>query len=178
MSGQVRICVRQGRECIELAPGTPTLSSEQSSWEGALLERHAHGPHTADRHQHLSHFVCLHLSEPAPFVWRSQGKQGTKIIGPGSIMVVSRGTEDSVSFPKPVERILLNLEPSVCSRRFLTMTQDAMWNSLTNGECLIRRLNTFFVHSKQISKPASLGAGSSESPCSVRSLCIFKAVMV
>ena len=118
MSSQVRICVRQGRECIELAPGTPTLSSAQSPWEGALLERHAHGPHTADRHQHLSHFVCLHLSEPTPFLWRSQGKQGNKIIGPGSIMVVSRGTEDSVSFPKPVERILLNLEPSVLQQAF------------------------------------------------------------
>jgi AraC family transcriptional regulator len=78
-----------------------------------LLERYSHGPHAVDKHQHLSHFVCLHLGEPAPLVWRSQGKQGNKIIGSGSIMVVSRGTEDSVSFPKPVKRILLNLEPKL-----------------------------------------------------------------
>lgn len=61
----------------------------------------------------MSHFVCLHLSEPAPFAWRSQGKQGNKIIGSGSIILVTRGTEDSVSFPKPVKRILVNLEPSL-----------------------------------------------------------------
>ncbi len=98
---------------MALAPWSPTLSSAQSPWEGALLERHAHGPHTADKHQHLSHFVCLHLSEPAPFVWRAEGKQGNKTLGSGSILVVSRGTEDTVSFPKPVRRILLNLEPNV-----------------------------------------------------------------
>lgn len=113
MFGQDRIRVRRGHECVALAPGIPTLSSAQFACEGALLERHSHGPHTADKHQHLSHFVCLHLSEPAPLVWRSQGKQGNKTIGPGSIIVVSRGTEDSVSFPKPVKRILLNLEPNV-----------------------------------------------------------------
>lgn len=111
-----RIRVRQGGEYIPLAPGMPTLSSAQSPWEGALLERHAHGPHTADRHQHLSHFVCLHLSEPAPFLWRSQGKQGNKTLGPGSVIVASRGTEDTVSFPEAVRRILLNLEPSVLQK--------------------------------------------------------------
>jgi AraC family transcriptional regulator len=108
-----RIRVRQGGEYIALAPGTPTLSSAHSPWEGALLERHAHGPHTADRHQHLSHIICVHLGEPAPFVWRSQGKQGNKTLVAGAVIVASRGTEDSVSFPKPVRRILLNLEPSV-----------------------------------------------------------------
>jgi len=91
----------------------PALSSAQLPWEGALLERYAHGPHTADRHQHLSHFVCLHLSEPAPFVWRSEGKQGNEMLASGSIIVVSRGSEDSASFPKPVKRILSNLEPNV-----------------------------------------------------------------
>ena len=39
-------------------------------------------------------------------------------MGPGSIIVVSRGTEDSVSFSKPVKRILLNLEPNVLQRAF------------------------------------------------------------
>src|SRR5215469_674897 len=113
-----RIRVRQGQECVALAPGVPTLSSAQFSCEGALLERHAHGAHTTERHQHLSHFVQLHLSEPAPFFWRSEGKQGNKIVGPGSIIVVSRGTEDSVSFPKAVRRILLNLEPNVLQQAF------------------------------------------------------------
>lgn len=110
-----RIRVRQGSEYVALAPGTPLFSSAQSPWDGALLESHAHGPHTAEKHQHLSHFVCLHLGEPAPLVWRSEGKQGNKIIGYGSTIVVSRGTEDTVSFPKPVKRILLNLEPAVFS---------------------------------------------------------------
>jgi AraC family transcriptional regulator len=113
-----RIRVRQGHDCVALAPGSPTLSSAQSPWEGALLERHAHGPHTADKHQHLSHFVCLHLGEPTPFVWRSQGKTGNKILGSGSILVVSRGTEDTVSFPKPVKRILLNIEPKLLQQAF------------------------------------------------------------
>jgi AraC family transcriptional regulator len=95
--GQDRIWVRQGGETVALVPGTPTLSSAYSPWEGALLERHAYAPHTPDRHQHTSHFVALELSELASsLVW-----------------VMSRGTEHSVSFPKPAERILLNLEPSL-----------------------------------------------------------------
>ena len=108
-----KIRVRKKGEYVALVPGMPTLSSARSPWEGALLERHAHGPHTSDRHQHLSHFVCLQLSEPAPIVWRSQGRQGTNILGPGLIVVTSRGTEHSVSFPKPMKRIVLNLEPTV-----------------------------------------------------------------
>jgi len=85
----------------------PTLSSAQSPWESALLECHAHGPHTGDRHQHMSHFVCLQLSRPAVFGWQS-----------GSVFVMSRGTEHSVSFPKPVKRILLNLEPTLLQQAF------------------------------------------------------------
>jgi AraC family transcriptional regulator len=115
-SDSVRIRVRQGSEWVELAPGVPTLSSARSSWEGVLFERHVHGPHSTDRHEHLSHFVCLHLSEPAPIIWHSQGKKGNKIIGSGSMILVSRGTEDSISFPKAVRRILLNLEPSLLRR--------------------------------------------------------------
>jgi AraC family transcriptional regulator len=113
-----RIRVRQGREYVALLPGTPALSSARSPWEGALLERHSHLPYTVDKHQHLAHFVCLHLSEPAPFVWRSEGKPGSTTMGPGSIIVVSRGTEDTVSFPKPVKRILLNLETSLFKQAF------------------------------------------------------------
>jgi AraC family transcriptional regulator len=114
-----RIRVRQGREYVALVPGTPALSSARSPWEGALLERHSHFPFTVDKHEHLTHFVCLHLSEPAPFVWRSEGKPGSTTMGPGSIIVVSRGTEDTVSFPKPVKRILLNLETSVLKQALL-----------------------------------------------------------
>jgi AraC family transcriptional regulator len=111
-----RIRVRQNGECVLLAPGTPTLSSAQSAWQGALLERHSHGPYNAENHQHLSHFLCLHLGEPAPLVWRSKGKEGNKTVGAGSIVLLSRGTEDAVSFPKPVNRILLNLEPYILQR--------------------------------------------------------------
>jgi AraC family transcriptional regulator len=39
-------------------------------------------------------------------------------MGPGSIVVLSRGTEDTVSFPKPVKRILLNLETSILKQAF------------------------------------------------------------
>jgi AraC family transcriptional regulator len=111
-----RIRVRQGQECVPLVPVTPTLSSAKSPWEGVLLERHTHGPLDAGKHQHMSHFVCLHLSEPAPLHWRSNGNVGRQVLGPGSIVLLSRGTEDSVSFPKPVQRILLNLDPSVLRR--------------------------------------------------------------
>jgi maleate isomerase len=102
-----RIRVRQGQAYIALAPGIPTLSSAQSLWEGVLLERHAHGPHTADRHQHVSHFVCLHLSEPAPFVWRSQGKQEKKILGSGSIRVLLLDTRTYADPPHPDDAIAL-----------------------------------------------------------------------
>jgi AraC family transcriptional regulator len=112
----IRIRVRRGGECVELLPGPPTLSSARSPWEGVLLERHFHGPHTVDKHQHLSHFICLHLSEPAPIAWQSQGKHGKNIISSGSVIVVSRGTEDSISFPKAMRRILLNIEPSLFKR--------------------------------------------------------------
>jgi hypothetical protein len=113
-----RIEVRQDGEWVGAAPGIPTLSSAQSPWRGALLERHVHGPYTTNRHQHVSYFVSLHLSDPAPFTWQSQGRQGKKIIEPGSIIVVSRGTEDWVSFPSPVKRILLNVEPGVFQKAF------------------------------------------------------------
>jgi AraC family transcriptional regulator len=117
-SDSFRIRVRQGNECVVLAPSPPTLSSARSPWEGVLLERHVHGPHTADRHQHLSHFICLHLGEPAPIIWQSQGRHGKKIIASGSVILVSRGTEDSISFPHAVKRILLNLEASLLKRAF------------------------------------------------------------
>jgi AraC family transcriptional regulator len=108
-----RIRVRQGEEYVVLMPGMPTLSSAQSPWEDALLERHAFGPHTFEKHQHLSYFVRLHLGEPAPIIWQAQGKQGMKITGPGSLFVWSRGTEHSVSFPNSMAGILLNLEPNL-----------------------------------------------------------------
>jgi AraC family transcriptional regulator len=113
-----RIRVRQGQEYVALVPATPALSSARSPWEGALLERHSQFAHTLDKHEHLSHFVCLHLSEPAPFLWRSEGKPGRTTMGPGSVIVVSRGTEDTVSIPKPVTRILLNLETSILKQAF------------------------------------------------------------
>lgn len=108
-----RIRVRRGNECVPLAPGTPTLSSAQSPWDGVLLERHKHGPYHAEDHEHPSYFLCLHLSEPAPLVWRTNGKSGSKVAGPGSVVLLSRGTRDAVSFLKPVERILFTLEPRV-----------------------------------------------------------------
>jgi AraC family transcriptional regulator len=110
---QDRIRVRQGEEFVVLMPGVPTLSSARSPWEGALLERHSFGPYTFERHQHLSHFVRLHIGEPAPMSWRSQGKQGMKVSGPGSIFVWSRGSEHSVSFPDSMAGILVNLEPNL-----------------------------------------------------------------
>jgi len=112
-AGPERIRVRQGEACVPLAPGSPTLSSGRSGWEGAILELHSHGPHNAEKHQHLSHFLCLHLSEPAPVIWRSAGKQEKGLVKPGSLILLSRGTEDAVIFPKAVRRILLNLEPGV-----------------------------------------------------------------
>jgi AraC family transcriptional regulator len=108
-----RIRVRQGESYVVLMPGMPTLSSAQSPWEEALLERHNFGPHTFERHQHLGYFVRLHIGEPNPMIWRSQGKQGMKISGPGSIFVWSRGSEHSVSFPDSMAGILLNLEPNL-----------------------------------------------------------------
>jgi len=115
-SDSVRIRVRQGEQCVDLAPGVPRLSSARLPWEGVLLESHAHGPHSADTHQHLSHFLSLHLSEPLPVVWQSQGRRGKKTIESGSIFLVSRGGEDSIHFPGAVRRILLNLEPSLLQK--------------------------------------------------------------
>ena len=142
-------------------PGIPTLSSAQSPWEGALLECHAYAPYSADKHQHTSHFVCLELSESAPFVW-----------------VMSRGTEHSVSFPKPAKRILLNLEPNLLQQALSENTRGSdvelanQWGRQdTQVEYILRALEADL----QAGLP---GAGSSESPCSVRSLCIFNAVMV
>ena len=114
----IRIRVRQGGECVELAPGVPTFSSARSRWEGVLLESHSHGPHHAHRHQHLSHFVSLHLGEPTPIAWHSEGKHGRETVASGSILLASRGSEDAISFVKPVRRILVNLESSLLQRAF------------------------------------------------------------
>jgi AraC family transcriptional regulator len=111
-----RIRVRQGGKNVELVPEVPTLSSAGSPWDGVLFERHFHGPFTTRMHQHLSHFVCVHLSDPAPFIWRSRLEQGRKTIQSGSVILVSRGAEDSIAFPNAVRRILLNLEPSLLKR--------------------------------------------------------------
>jgi hypothetical protein len=158
LSGRIR--VREGSEWVAVAPETPTLSSAQSPWGGALLERYAHGPYTTNTHRHLSHFVSLHLGDPAPFVWRSQGKQGHKIIEHGSIIVVSRGTEDWVSFAKPVKRIVLNLEPEIFRQAFFE-----------NDTAL-------FAHSKLNSKLVFPEASSSQNPYSGRSLYVFNKIMV
>jgi AraC family transcriptional regulator len=115
-NGLNRIRVRQGGESVELVPGIPTLSSAGSPWEGVLFERHFHGPFNSRMHQHLSHFVCVHLSEPAPFIWRSRLGQGKKTLESGSVILVSRGAEDSIAFPSAVRRILLNFEPSLLKR--------------------------------------------------------------
>ena len=120
-----RIRVRQGGECVPLAPGPPTLSSAHSPWKGALLERHTHGPYSTETHQHLSYFLSLHLSEPTPLVWRSRGQDGSRVFEPGSMVLLSRGTEDAVSFPGPVERILLNLNPSILRLAFPEDDTDA-----------------------------------------------------
>jgi|SRR5581483_11288996 len=113
-----RICVWRDRACVPLSAGAPTLSSAHSPWNGALLERLIHGPHTEDTHQHLSHFLVLHLGGPSQIAWRFAGKTGIKTVAPGEISVISRGTEDSTSFPQGSKRIVLNLEPSIFKRVF------------------------------------------------------------
>jgi AraC family transcriptional regulator len=112
-----RICVWRDRQCVPLSP-SPTLSSAHSPWQGALLEHLVHGPHTEDTHQHLSHFLVLHLNGPSPLAWRWNGKTGVKTVGPGAISLVSRGTEDSTSFPEGSRRIVMSLEPCIFQRAF------------------------------------------------------------
>jgi AraC family transcriptional regulator len=111
-----RIRVRQDGRCVNLTPTDPTLSSAGSPWQGALLERHEHGPYASGIHVHPSHFLSLHLSGPAPVLWRSNGKSGSVTLEPGSITVLSRGTEDAVSFLRPMKRLLLTLDPAVLGR--------------------------------------------------------------
>src|SRR3569833_664387 len=108
-----RICVWRNRECVPLSAGAPTLSSAYSPWRGALLERLVHGPHTEENHQHLNHFLVLHLDGPSLITWRLAGKTGAKTVVPGQVSVISRGTEDSTSFPLGSKRIVLNLEPCI-----------------------------------------------------------------
>jgi AraC family transcriptional regulator len=115
-SSSVRIRVRQEGYCVPVVAGVPALSSAESPWQGALLERHVHGPYSLDTHQHLSYFLCVHLSSPAPVLWRSGGKAGQSILRPGGSVVLTRGTEDTFSFPQPMERILLNLDLALFQR--------------------------------------------------------------
>jgi AraC family transcriptional regulator len=86
------------------------MSSVGSRWDGIVLERHAHGPYSAPDHEYPTHYLCLHLGPPAQFVWRSEGKSGRAITGPGAVAVVSRGTQAAVSFPEPVQRLVLKME--------------------------------------------------------------------
>lgn len=112
-----RISVWRGRQCVPLPSGPPIISSAHSPWQGALLERHAHGPQSVDPHVHLSHFLCLHLDGPSRIEWHSNGKTGSKAIVPGSIILVSRGTEDAVSYTGSVseaaQRLFLTLDPKL-----------------------------------------------------------------
>src|SRR5579884_2716984 len=102
-SAETRISVQQGASLIPLVPREPTLSSANAPWHGLLLERHAHGPHGCAEHEHPTYFVCVHLSQPARLVWRSEGKSGNKIFAPSDIVVLSQGTRDEVTFQQPVE---------------------------------------------------------------------------
>jgi AraC family transcriptional regulator len=88
----------------------PVSSSAGSRWEGIVLERHAHGAFSAPDYEYPTHYLCLHLGPPALFAWRSQGKAGRAITGPGAVAVLSRGTQAAVSFPEPVQRLVLKME--------------------------------------------------------------------
>lgn len=110
-SASSRIRVRRGDHFELLVPEAPLVSSAHALWRGVLLESHAHGPHHSEYHQHLSHFLCLHLDSPTPVMEQSKGESKSRILAPGQIVLLSRGTEHEVSFPTAVKRVLLNLEP-------------------------------------------------------------------
>jgi AraC family transcriptional regulator len=116
--GASRIQVRRGDRCELLIPEVPVLSGAHAPWKGVLLESHAHGPQRAEHHQHLSHFLCLYLDDPTPVVWQSKSASESLVLAPGQIVLLSRGTEHEVSFPKPVKRVLLNLEPWLFHQAF------------------------------------------------------------
>ena len=117
-----RICVWRGRQCVPIPSDAPIVSSAHSPWQGALLERHIHAPESVDSHVHLSHFLCLHLGGPSRVEWRSNGKTGAKTVAPGSIIMVSRGTQDAISYagshPEAMRRMFLTLDPRIFQRAF------------------------------------------------------------
>lgn len=100
------------------------VSSACALWRGVLLERHAHGPRRVEYHQHLSHFLCLHLDNPTQVIEQSKGKSESRVLAPGQIVLLSSGTEHEVSFSKPVKRVLLNLEPWLFRETFADASED------------------------------------------------------
>lgn len=110
-SASSRIRVRRGDHFELLVPEVPVVSSPPALWRGVLLESHAHGPQRVEYHQHLSHFLCLHLDNQTTVLEQSKGESESRVLAPGQIVLLSRGTEHEVSFPTPVKRVLLNLEP-------------------------------------------------------------------
>ena len=93
--------------------------------------------------------------------------------------MASRGTEDSVSFPKPVRRILLNLEPSVFQQAFPDSDTGRDVELIEQWGVRDPQLE-YILRALEADLEAGVrGEGCSETPCSVRSLCIiFNALML
>ncbi len=110
-----RVSVNVGSHSVPLFPGRPEMDSRRSPWSGLILERHHHGAISIPKHEHAT--FCLHLqtSGPVAMDWYSSGKSGHLKTGPGNLILLTPGTQDSLLWHGPSQRIVLSIDPSLLS---------------------------------------------------------------
>ncbi|HXZ81574.1 MAG TPA: AraC family transcriptional regulator [Terriglobales bacterium] len=108
-----RIEVLQNGKVSPLGPRDPVISSATCGWEGLQLEQHAGSRVEIPEHQHLTHVVNLHIGNPVGMSWRSTSGPGSVLRRAGNLVLLPRGTRDSVSWNGPLEHVILSIDPKV-----------------------------------------------------------------
>lgn len=108
-----RISVIANNVLLPLIPSDPDRDSRFCPCKGLLVEVHNVGPIEIPEHEHSS--VCLHMqaSGPVELEWRCDGKPGRKTTNTGSLILLSRGTRDTVRFRHASRHLLVSIDESL-----------------------------------------------------------------
>jgi AraC family transcriptional regulator len=111
-----RISVVVNDEIVPLLSATPLLDSRFSPWKGLLVEKHSVGAIEVPEHEHST--FCLHMqtSGPVEMQWRSDGHQGREITTPGSLILLTPGTRDTIRWDGPSRRVIVSLDDALLGR--------------------------------------------------------------
>jgi len=115
-SNEGRIEVLRNGRTLPLIPWTPVISNAKCPWEGLRFEHHAGGRIEIPEHEHPTHVVNLHTGVPVDMGWRSEAGAGSIRRRAGNLLLLPRGTRDSVTWSGPAEYMILSMDPHVFDR--------------------------------------------------------------